>query len=132
MRIKEDRSLLTFILLSFVTCGIYSIIFLAQIGNDANTMFEGDGESTMNFWLVLLLSMVTCGIFTFVWFYKLGDRMQKNGPRYNLQIDESGSTLLLWVLLGSFIGIGIYVATYYLINNSNKFAVEYNRLAGNQ
>lgn len=121
------------ILLSIVTCGIYGIIFWYQYVEDVNTMCNGDGETTQNYIVVILLSMVTCGIYYYIWLYKLGNRMYNNGPRYGLTIEDNGSTLLLWSLLGAFIVVGPYIAMYKMIENFNGIADRYNSyISGNQ
>ena len=76
--LRTDRSLVVYILLTLVTCGIYSWVFIYQLIQDVNIACEGDGEETMNFWLFFLLSLVTCGIFAYVWYYQLGNRLQNN------------------------------------------------------
>ena len=43
-RLKEDRSLVTYILLSLVTCGIYGYYFIYKLAEEVNIACEGDGE----------------------------------------------------------------------------------------
>jgi hypothetical protein len=57
----------------------------------------------------------------------LGDRLQDNGPKYNLTIKESGATVLLWYVLGSFIIVGPFIAYYIIIKNTNALTDEYNK-----
>lgn len=45
-RLKEDRSLVTYILLSLVTCGIYGYYFIYKLAEEVNIACEGDGEQT--------------------------------------------------------------------------------------
>lgn len=125
--LKTDRSLLLLIILSAVTCGIYPIIFWYKLVEDVNIACEGDGEETTNFIVAIVLSMITCGIYSFIWYYKLGDRLHTNGMRYGVDVKESGSSILLWLLLGSFLcGFGPIIAMYIIINNTNKICWAYN------
>lgn len=44
--IKADRSLIGWLLLSLVTCGIYSFYFLYCLARDVNTLCQDDGDYT--------------------------------------------------------------------------------------
>ena len=123
----EQRSFVMFLLLSFVTCGIYSIYFWYKYVEDVNTICKEDGEETTNYIVAILLGIVTCGIYLLFWYYKLGNRLQNNGTRYNVTIQENGTSILLWMILGSFIGVGPIIVSYFMIKNVNLLADEYNK-----
>lgn len=40
-RLKEDRSLVTYILLSLVTCGIYGYYFIYKLAEEVNIAYNG-------------------------------------------------------------------------------------------
>ena len=127
MQLKEDRSLVTYILLSLVTCGIYGYYFIYKIAEDTNVMCAGDGKSTSGLVKFILLSTITCGIYAWFWYYSLGNRLQENAPRYGLNFVENGTTVLLWFLFGSMLcGIGPFIAMNILIKNTNALAHAYN------
>ena len=127
MNIKENRSLGMYILLSIVTCGIYSYIFIYEMARDTNILCEGDGKETPGLVKLILLSLVTCGIYVWIWYYNLGNRLAENAPRYGLQFQETGTTILLWQIFGILLcGIGPYIAINILIKNMNALAHEYN------
>lgn len=131
MKIREDRSLLTYILLTLVTCGIYSYYYIYCLANDINTVCQGDGKDTAGLLKFLLLSLVTCGIYTWVWYYSVGNRLTENAPRYGLNFQENGTTVLLWMLFGSLVcGIGPFVAWNIIIKNTNALAHAYNTYNG--
>ncbi len=128
--LKQDRNFLLLILLSAVTCGIYGIYYWYKFVEDLNTLGEGDGEESPNY-VVVLLSIVTCGIYNFIWYYKQGNRMQKIGQRNGVQIDENGTSLLLWLLVGSLVcGVGALISTYMMTRNMNKLCTAYNAQFG--
>ena len=125
--VKNDRSLLIYILLSVITFGIYPLYFLYALARDMNVVCDGDGNTTPGLLTLILLSLITCGIYSWYWYYKLGNRMAENAPRYNMQFMENGTTILLWMLLGSLVcGIGSFVAMYIIIKNMNSLAGAYN------
>ncbi len=131
MKIKEDRSLIMYILLSLVTCGIYSYYFLYSIAQDANVVCADDGKKTSGLAAFILLSIVTCGIYAWIWYYSLGNRLSENAPRYGLNFSENGTTVLMWMIFGSFLcGIGPFIAMHFLINNMNALAHAYNEGRG--
>ena len=41
--VQQDRSFVKWLLLSIVTCGIYSFVFMYQWIKDINTICDGDG-----------------------------------------------------------------------------------------
>lgn len=126
--LKTDRSLVAYILLNIVTCGIYGYYFLYTLARDVNTVCEGDGERTPGLLPFILLSIVTCGFYALYWYYCVANRLAANGPRYGLNIQENGTTILLWYLLGLLLcGIGPYVAMFFLIKNTNRICDAYNR-----
>ena len=130
-RISTNRSLVTYIVLSIVTCGSYGYYFLYTMARDVNIMCEGDGEQTSGLVVFIVLSMVTCGFYALYWYYKLANRLASNAPRYGLNFQENGTTVLLWYLVGILVcGIGPYVAMYFLIKNTNALAAAYNQSRG--
>lgn len=126
MQIKENRSLVTFILLTLVTCGIYVYYFIYKLAQDTNTVCAGDGEETAGLLKFILLSFVTCGIYSYIWYYKLGNRYANNAARYGLSFQENGTTVLLWMLFGAFIVVGPFIACHILFKNMNALAHAYN------
>lgn len=128
--IKTDRSLAMYILLSIVTCGIYGYWFVYSIARDLNTMCSGDGEKTGGLVAYILLSFVTCGFYNLWWMYKIGNRLSRNAPRYGLQFQENGTTILLWYIVGMLLCcLGPFVATHIVIKNTNALAMAYNTRA---
>lgn len=127
MQLDENRSLVKYILLTIITCGIYSYWFLYKIAEDANIVCQGDGKSTPGLAQFILLSLVTCGIYSWIWYYNLGNRLQEAAPKYGLNFQENGTTILMWFIFGSMLcGIGPFVAMNILIKNMNALAHAYN------
>ena len=126
-RLKADRSLVAFILLSIITCGIYELYFIYALARDVNAACAGDGQSTAGLVKLVLLSFITCGIYGWYWYYALGNRLAANAPRYGLNFQENGTTVLLWMLLGSLLcGLGVFIGWHILIKNTNALCGAYN------
>lgn len=131
VRMKTDRSLLAYILLSLITCGIYGYYFLYTMARDANVICSEDGKKTGGLLAFILLSFVTCGFYAIYWYYNLGNRLAENAPRYGMNFQENGTTILLWYLVGALLcGIGPFVAMHILIKNMNSLSVAYNQKYG--
>ena len=129
--LKSDRSLLVVILLSIVTCGIYAYYFIYTVARDVNVACAGDGKETAGLIKFILLSMITCGIYSIYWYYALGDRLHENAPRYGMQFTETGTTVILWLLIGSIVcGIGSFIAMHIIIKNVNAICAGYNHQNG--
>ena len=129
MTAVSRRDFVAFILLNWITCGIYGLIFWYQFAKDINRVCDGDGNHTTDFITVILLSIITCGIYQIFWYYNLGNRIYNNGPRYGVTINENGTTVLLWFVIGMVLtcGLASYVALYYIIRNANLLFESYNR-----
>ncbi|MCD7889323.1 MAG: DUF4234 domain-containing protein [Oscillospiraceae bacterium] len=130
-RIKTDRGIVMYILLTIITCGIYGYWFIYQMAQDVNEMCKDDGEHTSGLVAFILLSMITCGFYAYYWYYKLGNRLQANAPSYGLSFAESGTTVLLWCVIGALLcGIGPLYAMHILMKNTNAMAMAYNQMHG--
>ncbi len=126
--LKTDRSLVLYILLGFLTCGIYQLYVFYTIMRDVNVACDGDGRHTPGLLEFILFGILTCGIYDLYWFYSVGNRLADNAPRYGLHFQENGTTLLLWMLIGSLLCfIGSYVGIYFLLNNVNAICSAYNQ-----
>ena len=127
-RLKTERSLILYILLSIATFGLYGYYFIYSIAKDVNVVCKDDGEHTQGLIIYMLLSFLTLGIYSLYWEYKLGNRIQKNATKYDIIIVENGSSILLWRIFGLLIcGIGTFIGTHILIKNTNAICSAYNK-----
>ena len=127
-RIQTDRNIVMYVLLTIVTCGIYGYYFIYKLAQDVNEMCKEDGEKTAGLAMFIILSYVTCGLYAYYWYYKLANRLQANAANYGITVAESGTTILLWCLIGLLVcGLGPFVAMHLIIKNTNAMAVAYNQ-----
>lgn len=129
-RLKTNRSLLVYILLSLVTCGIYSWYVIYDMARDANEMCAGDGKNTKGLLLYIIFSIITCGLYPYFWYYGIAERMNNACLARGLRSQTSGTSFLLWYILGSFIIVGPFVAMHQLFETMNTVATEYNASRG--
>ena len=123
---KTNRSLLTLILLSIVTFGIYSLYFWSKYAEDMNIVCNGDGTHTRGILARIIFSILTLGIYELVWMYGVGERIAINSFKRNIYCNASGSSVLMWYILGSFILIGPFVAMHKMISGLNALCSNYN------
>lgn len=96
----KERSIVTNILLSIFTCGIYAIVWFITLTDDASMASE---DSSMSGATAFLLTIVTCGIYGIYWSYKMGKMLYTAKENVGLRaIDNSVLYLILSIL-----GLGI-------------------------
>ena len=127
--LKEDRSLLLYLVLSAITCGIYGYYFIYHLAKDVNTACEGDGDLPVGgLGAYIGYSLLTCGVYSACWEYNLVERIRFNSPRYGFKMEDDGTTLLLWKTLGAALcGIGWFVAYYRIFKYANQLCEAYNQ-----
>lgn len=114
----KQKSIVTCIILSIVTCGIYGIIWFINIVDDLNTA-SGDvnGQSGV---VVFILTLVTCNIYGLFWAYKAGEKVSIIRQRNGLSSDSNNG--ILYLILNLF---GLSIVTYALVQT------ELNNVASN-
>ncbi len=92
----NKREVISVILLSIFTCGIYSIYWYYVTTEEMNDE-DKTGENLQNFLVALLLSIVTCGIYGIYWYYKFYKKAD--------YVVESDNYIICFIL--QIIGFGI-------------------------
>ena len=109
----QPRSLVTAIILSLVTCGIYGIYWFIVMTDELNLLT--DNKKDLSGGLAFVLSLVTCGIYTIIWAYRMGQKVDKlNGTK-------DGNNGIIYLIL-TLLGFGIIA--YVLIQDSMNKALE--------
>nr|WP_297703454.1 DUF4234 domain-containing protein [uncultured Butyrivibrio sp.] len=104
------RNLALAIILSIVTCGLYSIYWFIVLTDETNQLANRqDGASGV---IAFIFSIITCGIYYFYWSYKLGEKVD------TIKGTPNGSSAILFLILSIF-GLGIvnYIIAQDAINN---------------
>ena len=104
------RSILTAIILSLITCGIYGIYWFVCLTNEMNK--ASGRENDTNGGMAFLLTLVTCGIYSYIWAYKMGEKRDS-------LTNENASSSILYLLLYLF-GLGrvVYALAQDAINKA--------------
>ena len=111
------RSIAVCIVLSLITCGIYSLYWLYCVVTDLN-LASGETEDTTG-GVVILLGIVTCSIYTIYWYYKAAGKV--NRIRQMNGIPQDSSLSILYLILALF-GFGI-VSLALIQDELNKVAM---------
>ena len=108
------RNIVTCILLSFITCGIYGIYWFIVMTDEANMVSDEQGASGG---MAFLFTILTCGIYALYWNYKMGQKLYQAGQKYNKPV---GDNSVLYLLLAIF---GLSIVNYCLIQSDlNRFS----------
>ena len=96
----KTRSIVTAIILSLVTCGIYSIYWYIVLTNEMNKASGRIADTSGG--ACFLLGLVTCGIYNIYWAYKMGEKR-------DIVAKENGSSNIVYLILALF-GLSIVVS----------------------
>ncbi len=112
--VVPNRNIVTSIILTIVTCGIYGIYWMITLQDDSNLISDDNTTSGV---MVFLLSLITCGIYGLYWYYKMGQKLFIAGQKYGKQVNDNS---LIYLLLGIF---GFGIVNYCLMQSDlNKFS----------
>lgn len=107
----KTRSIVTAIILTIITCGIYSIYWMVKLNDELNTIAQKRGISGG---MLILLSIVTCGIYSYYWYYKMGENVDEINK-------NSSNTPILYIILAIF---GFSIVNLALMQDAINKAVE--------
>lgn len=111
----QTRNIVTCVILSIVTCGIYGIVWFFYIVNDLNKAAQTPDDKSAG--MIILLSIVTCGIYSWIWLYNAGQKVDKI---QQLNGESPSSSSVIYLVLAIF---GLGIVDYCLIQSElNKVA----------
>lgn|SRR5690554_3993223 len=106
------RSPLVVVLLSFITCGIYFIVWLFMVSEEINNASGMKKVDPLIFFLLGLL----CFPLMFIGYYKIDEALYELNTRMGLPANKN---FILWLLL-SFVGVGGLFMAYQVQEQLNK------------
>ena len=113
----KKRDIVVSIILSLVTCGIYSIIWFVSLTDDAKLAAEDNQLASGG--VAFLLTLVTCGIYGIYWAYKMGELVKIAQEKRGMPVKDNS---VLYIILELF-GFGIVVMAL-VQNDLNQMATE--------
>ena len=60
--LRTDRSLLVYVLLNLITCGIYNFFFIHSLAKDVNVACVDDGEKTPGVGMFIFMTLIGIGV----------------------------------------------------------------------
>ncbi len=112
----QKKDIAVSIILSLVTCGIYSIFWFINLTDDVNTL-KNDSSATSG-GMAFLFNLLTCGIYGIYWAYKQGTSIDEIRQSRGL---AAGSNGIIYLIL-SICGLGI--VGYALMQNEINKLIE--------
>ena len=128
MKLRTNRGLLKFILLTIVTLGIYAIVCFSHVSSEINKVAGPyDHRKTLHFCLVFfILTPITAGIFNLIWWSMLCSRMDDELARRNIEYKFGAGTYWGWSFFGSLILVGPFIFLYKFFKAMNLLNADYN------
>ena len=125
--LSTDRGMVTFILLSIITCGIYPLVVMSRISEEINLLASPyDGRRTMHYCLLtFVVAPITLGIAGFVWYHNISERIGNELKRRGIDYNFGASDYWLWNILGSWIVVGPFVYLHKMLTAMNLLNAHY-------
>lgn len=120
--IGETRDPVVVILLSIVTCGIYTLFWYYTVTKDLNELIQYDKVSPGT----LVVLCIFCEPVVYYVLYRLDKGLCEVAEREGIRYDEN---FIMWLLLSLVLGVGIFVAMYQVTSAFN--AIWENRKTAN-
>lgn len=93
----QRREIVTCILLSIVTCGIYNIYWFIKITDDVNYLSGLVNQTSGG--MAFLLTLVTCNIYGLYWAYNMGEKLDMAKNQRGVPASNGGVLFLILQLL---------------------------------
>ena len=88
----QKRDIVTCILLSVLTCGIYGIVWFINLTDDVAYLSD-DHEFTGA--KAFLLTLITCGIYGYFWAYKIGKDIYQAQINRNIHASDNSTLYII-------------------------------------
>ena len=105
----QRRDLVTCIILSILTCGIYGIYWFIVITDDVKR--AANDQQLASGGTAFIFTILTCGIYSYYWAYKMGELTKNAQMQRNMPVKDNA---VLYLILQIF---GLGIVTYCLVQN---------------
>ena len=125
-KLKTNRSMILYFLLTAITCGIWPFVFVHKQAKDLNVVCAEDGKKTGGTLKFILLSIVTLGIYGIIWWCASASRVKAYGARHNVAGVTGAASLILWSTIGNIVfGLGIFIAIHKYMKSTNRICKDF-------
>ncbi len=97
----KQRSIPVCIILSLITCGIYSLYWMIVMTDDVNRL---SGRQRPSGGTALLLTIITCGIYGYYWAYQMGDALYAAKVQRGIPASNNNVLYLILEIVFALIG----------------------------
>ncbi len=110
----KKRDIVTSVILTIVTCGLYGIYWFVVLTDDVGRVTE---DNSISGGVSVLLYFLTCGLYGIYWAYKMGQKLYTYSEENKKGLADNSIAYLIIQL------IGFGIINYCLIQNDlNKLA----------
>lgn len=92
----KKRGVLVSILLTIITCGIYSYFWIGSLSNDISDCLGEQRNGTMDGFL----TFITCGLYLFYWNYKNGKKIADIQDKVGIRPSDNSVLYLIICFIG--------------------------------
>ncbi len=124
-KLSTNRKMWKFLLFSYLTFGIYGIIFFIPFSLELDRIHPS-GTKQMNYVYAYILAFFTFSIVLDIWHYQNANRVSEALAYRGIDYEFGTRDFWLWFILGSFIFIGPFVYFHKLCTAMNLLCEDYN------
>lgn len=124
-KLATNRNMWKFMILSLLTCGIYTIIFFIPFSFDLERIHPSSGKR-MNFLFAYIFALFTFSIVIDIWHYQNTKQISEALEARKIDYEFGTGDFWKWLILGSFIIVGPFVYYHKLCHSMNLLCEDYN------
>ena len=109
------REVVTAIIFTVITCGIYGIYWFVKLNDEINILCADTSDTSGG--TAFLYNLITCGIYGIYWSYKMGNKLDNYMAARGEMTSSRGVAYLLLSIFG------LSIVTYALMQDSINKAI---------
>lgn len=113
----QKRNLAIAVILSLVTCGIYTVYWFVVLTNEANRLAHSQKGTSGG--MALVLTFITCGIYGLYWAYRMGENLDIAASQRGLMTQNRSVLYLILQIVLPIVGMVLMQSTINDILDTN-------------
>lgn len=93
----KNRSVAMVIILSLITCGIYSLYWMYAITEELSYL---TGDRSFSGGKVVVFTIITFGIYSYFWYFNVGKRIAEAQRKQQKSVKDDGVIYLILAIVG--------------------------------